>query len=192
MIEDPLYLPKDTPVYMIGNMSEMAVYETAKECKKEWEKFGYQPKLVPQLLPKEYDFFPSIKKHYDRLKDFNSRRINLLSTIALWKKHRRRNQSIIIANYDSYILRDIPVKHKDDSFLYLSSSWKVSQGSNDVSSISAYYLNPRMCAILYKHIVDEQHPEFTHVETFTYRLIRDNDIVNVDEKTDPFTIKYIL
>lgn len=190
MIEDPLYLPKTTPVYMIGDFKNMQVYETSKHVEKEWNKFGYKVTRYKLLPHTQYDFFPSVVNQFNSLNS-NIKKINFISHVALWKKLRKFKKPSIIINYDNHLIKDIPVKHFKDPFFYLMRSNSLVGDPNhphfNLDKFNNYFLQPRTCHLLYDRICKEQN-SLESIEQFIYNITSER--YKPHEQT--YTFKYVL
>ena len=197
MIEDPLYLPKDTPIFMVGDWQNMQVYQTSKEVEKEWNKFGYTITRYKQIPFTRYDFFPYVNKIFDGLKN-NQDKITFISHIALWKKIRKMKKGAIIINYDACIMKDIPLTVADKPFLYTHVNRSRPQKANNIKYMYAehsnsYFLQPRTAHLLYKKLcdVDLRYNVIRSMEEFIFRFINFNGW-HVEYEDPSYTFKYVL
>ena len=185
MIEDPLYLPKDTPVFMIGDLTNMKAYELSMICQKEWEKFGYKVTHVPNMRRKQYDFFEQIQHIYDGMNS-GLNRLQLLSHIALWKKMRKRNKPCIIVDYQTFLIKDIKRSVLDLPFKYTNVDLRQPNG---LPISTSYFIQPRTCHILYNSVMN-YNGQFSSVGAFIGRMALENKWVSNEEEKN--TIKYVL
>ena len=185
MIEDPLYLDKKTPVYMIGDLTNMLMYEHSIICKVEWEKFGYNVNHVVNLGKRQYDFFNQVENIYDDIES-GFERIHFLSHIALWKKLRKKSTGSIITDHQSFIVRDLPRSVNELPFKFTESTII---RDNKFSVSKSYFIQPKTCHILYDKIMNYNGPFFT-IGEFISRVAIENNWVSNNEQT--YTIKHVL
>lgn len=190
MIEDPLYLSKDTPIFMVGDWQNMQVYHMSKEVEKEWNKFGYTVTRYKQIPFTRYDFFPYVNKIFDGLEN-NQDKITFISHIALWKKIRKMKKGAIIINYDTCIMRDIPLDATDKPFFYTNKPNALNP--NDVKFVNSYFLQPRTAHLMYKKLcdVDLRYNVIRSMEEFIFRFILSNGWL-VEYDSPSYTFKYVL
>lgn len=202
MIEDPLYLPKDTPVYMIGNTTNVVQYEMARECKKQWETYGYNVTQVPYLANTDYDFFDAVSHLVYQIPiEYSDYRRQALAIIAIWKKQRRRGKSCLIVGYDSYLVRDIPLIKKDSEFLYLTNYRKLVDVNKVTAAnltksynINSFYLSPKTCHILYNDVCNASEDlKFHNIYIWILQqAVKHRWIVMNNKVEQPYVIPYTL
>jgi len=131
---DPLYLNKSTPVFMITLPQSYAGQYYRNVCKASWERFGYNVIEVPAMTEEECKFYESEigvdywnmfqpKKPYGVLSQPNYKRswyatekMAFMSHIKLWEELVYSNTDAFIIEHDCKLIRDFPQEFTHRNF----------------------------------------------------------------------------
>lgn len=181
MIEDPLYLDKNTKVFMIGDYGELDHFETSNETFKSWKVFGYDITRydVNNCLNSKLDFKFNLPHNFEGKRFAKS---EAYAVAAILKKMRRKDERYIIVNKDANILKDIPKYLEKESFFPF---FDPGIRNFDKSRCLGLMLDRKSSRILFKELVNNNmeyyYPSIYHMLTVlsdnTEELIFDKNLL---------------
>ena len=106
MSEDPLYFPKDIPVYMILDMGDYKHMEVSQKVIESWNKHGYT--VIKSHIQKSNQVDFQLYFSEEMYQEDKYERQHWYDHFRLWKKVRSTNTPSIIITWRNYLQKDIP------------------------------------------------------------------------------------
>ena len=99
----------------------------------------------------------------------------------------------IIINYDTCIMKDIPLDVVDKPFFYTHLTQTNPQKPDNIKYTNSYFLQPRTAHLMYKKLcdIDLRYNVIRSVEEFIFRFINFNGWF-VENEDPAYTFKYVL
>lgn len=160
MIEDPLYFPKDIPVYMMINMGDHDQMATAIPVLRSWGAHGYTVQKIQNRKSYELDFQLSFTRN--ALEGPRRVRQQWYNHFRMWKKIRSRNEKSIVIGYRNYLQQDIPRKIYDNlPFFPLQQPYytkRINHSNVHEQYSGGYFITPEYANILINRFKDMNIP----------------------------------
>lgn len=178
---------------MVGDHTNVVMYEKFKKCKESWEKYGYSITPYKPLRLNEYDFWNEFNTKININSLQREDLILYVSIVALFKKLRKSKKPAIVINYDQFLYNDIPRNMESKQFFNLSYNKRqdTAMYRSRMAKMNGFYIHPRPCHILYDRIMSSSHIE--NLYDLIYRTaIEEKWLTHEEAKFNGYTIKYTL
>jgi len=192
MIEDPLYLDKNIPIYAITNFENPIRFLKFQETLKSWEIFGYRNIIkydTSKLTPDDFDFNVDITDEMKAVRSKNSATIaEVYAVAAILKKMRNQNKRYLIINETGIMHNDIPLsvlKYNFMIFLEHVSYDDLANESHENFNVKGLFLDQYSSHILYKTIVDAIAFNERSVYHFLIKKIKSKNLLEINSGLRP-------
>ena len=192
MIEDPLYLDKNIPIYAVTAYANIVRFSRMQETLKSLQKFGYKNIIkydTSYIAPDDFDFNIDIS---DKMKSTRSRKSATIAEVyaiaAILKKMRNQSKRYLIINETGIMHNDIPLsvlKYNLMAFLEPLSYDDLAYGSHENFHTKGLFLDQYSSHILYKTIVDAVEFDERSVYHFLIKKIKTNNLLEINSGLRP-------
>ena len=191
MIEDPLYLDKNIPVYAVTNYANDYRFSRMQETLKSWETFGYKNIIkydTSKLTPDNFDFNIDVSVEMQYVQPKPERIQEAYAVAAILKKMRNQSKRYLIINELGIMHNDIPLsvlKYNFMIFLEHLSYDDLAYGSHENFYVKGLFLDQYSSHILYKTIADAVEFNERNVYHFLIKKIKSKNLLEINSGLRP-------
>ena len=191
MIEDPLYLDKNIPVYAVTNYANDYRFSRMQETLKSWETFGYKNIIkydTSKLTPDNFDFNINVSVEMQYVRPKPERIQEAYAIAAILKKMRNQSKRYLIINELGIMYNDIPLsvlKYNIMVFLEHLTYDEVMLGSHENFYVKGLFLDQYSSHVLYKTIVDASEFHERNIYHFLIKKTRKKNLLEINSGIRP-------